>query len=141
MSDQKESFRTKYLDSGYNLTSIITGIIVTFIIWLVIALISYKIFQQTNSNLSNFNFVDKAELIGTSIIGGFIATYFGKEKQLLNGIYVGLGVLIIVMILTVYVITKGYSIIHVFNPLISIIAILGCMLGPIFGSYIAIKAT
>lgn len=82
---QKQSFKTKYSDKGFNLVSIIAGIIITFVIWYFISMITYTIIPPANSNMLDFDLIYSVELIGISIIGGFLSTYIGKEEQLLNG--------------------------------------------------------
>jgi putative membrane protein (TIGR04086 family) len=132
----RQSFKTKYLDKGFSLIAIITGIIITFIIWLFVSLITYSIIHPTNPSI--FNSIEKAGLIGISVIGGFIATFMVKEKQLLNGICVGLGIILSVIVLTVYAVIKGYPNPYLSRPLITLTANLGYILAPTVGSYLAI---
>lgn len=138
---QKQSFRTKYLDKGFNLVSISTGIIITFVICFFISLITYTIIPSTNLSILEINLINAIEVIGVSVIGGFIATYIGKEKQLLNGICVGLGIILISIISHVYLIIQGHSNLDSSSPIITLFATLGYILAPTLGSYIAIKAT
>ena len=138
---QEQSFKTRYLDKGFNLTSIITGIIITFVIWYFLAMITYTIMPPANTSVFDFDLIYSIELIGISVIGGFIATYFGKEKQLLNGIGVGLGIILISIVLNIFAIIVGQPNPYWSSPLIIIIGNLGYILAPTFGSYLAIKAT
>ncbi|MDY9923213.1 hypothetical protein [Methanobacterium sp.] len=138
---QKQSFKTKYLDKGFNLVSIITGIIITFVIYFFTTLITYTIIPATSTSVFIINLINTSEIIAISVIGGFIATYIGKEKQLLNGICIGLGIILISIVINVYAIIKGYTNPYLSSPLLIILATLGYILAPTFGSYLAIRAT
>jgi putative membrane protein (TIGR04086 family) len=135
----RQSFKTKYWDKGFNLIAIITGIIITFIIWFFVFFITYSIIHPTNPSIFTLVLIETAELIGISIIGGFIATFMAKEKQLLNGICAGLGIIIISIVINLYTLIKGHPNPYMANhPLISIIAALGYFIAPTLGSYRAI---
>jgi len=139
--NQRQSFRIKYLDKGFNLTSIITGIIITFVIWFFIELLTYTIIPSTHLSILEINLINAIELIGISVIGGFIATYFGKEKQLLNGICIGLGIILISIVVMYILIIQGNSNLDSSSPIITLFATLGYILAPTLGSYLAIRAT
>jgi putative membrane protein (TIGR04086 family) len=138
---QKKSFKTRYLDKGVNLVSIITGVIITFVIWYFISMITYTIIPPTNTSIFNFDLIYSVEIIGISVIGGFVATYIGNEEQLLNGICVGLGIILISIVLNVYVMIIGQPNPYWSSPLIIIIGNLGYISAPTLGSYLAIRAT
>jgi len=138
---QKQSFKTKYLDKGVNIVSIITGVIITFVMWYLISTITYTIIPPTNTRIFDFDLIYSVELIVISVIGGFIATYIGKEKQLLNGICVGLGIILISIVLNVYVMIISQPNPYWSSPLIIIIGNLGYISAPTLGSYLAIRAT
>lgn len=133
----RKSFKTKYLDKRFNLVSIIAGIIITFVIYLIIALITYHIILSTYTNAG---LIYKTEMIAILIIGGFLATYIGKEKQLVNGIFVGFGIIFISIMGNVYFILIGHPL-NLSSPLIPLIVTLGYILAPTLGSYIAIRVT
>ncbi len=134
----RESFKTKYLNKGFNLIAIITGIVITFVIWVFVFSFTYLIIHPTDSGLISISLIETAELIGISVIGGFIATFMVKEKQLLNGICVGLGIIIMAVMEYVYLIIIGYPVNYLFTPVNIIVANLGYILAPTLGSYLAI---
>ena len=134
----RRSFKTKYLDKGFNLIAIITGIIITFVIWLFVFITTYSIIHPTNPSTFNLVSIGIAELIGILVTGGFIATFMVKEEQLLNGICIGLGMIIISIILNVYAIIKGHPNLYLSSPIIIITATLGYILAPALGGYLAI---
>lgn len=134
----RQFFKTKYLDKGFNFITIVTGIIITFIIWFFVFFVTYLILNPTNPNTFTLVLIETAELIGISVIGGFITTFMVKEKQLLNGICVGLGIIIITIILNVYAIIKGHQNSYLSSPLIITITTLWYIIAPTLGSYLAI---
>lgn len=138
---QKQSFKNKYWDNGFNFISIITGIIITFVGYLLTALTTYSIFPPTNMDIITINLINATEIIIISIIGGFISTYIGKEEQLINGIGVGLGIILISVVVNAYLISKGNPNPFFYSVIPTIIATLGYILAPTFGSYLAIRAT
>lgn len=135
----RQSVKTKYLDKEFNLIAIVTGIIITFIIWILVFIVTYSNIHPTNPSIFSLVLIETMELIGIAVIGGFIATYMAKEKRLLTGISVGLGIIIITIVMNVYEIIKGHLNPYIFsNPPFFLIANLGYVIVPTLGSYLAI---
>ena len=126
-------------DIRFNTRAIIIGIIATYIIYFLVALISSLVIHPTGQNgvlLLTF------ALIGSSVIGGFIATLIPNEKNFTNGILVGIGLLIIALIIA-FVGDIVLSVIGQPNILIrfNFISHFGSILAATIGGYLAIKAS
>ncbi len=109
--------------------SIALGVIISFIIFdflssLIPIGVSDSIFQQ----------ISTIESMGSLVIGGFIATYFAKEKKIKNGIYVGITWILIYFIPSI--IFFGLS--SLSNPINTVLMDIGFIIAPTIGSYLAI---
>ena len=126
-------------DIRFNTRAIIIGIVATYIIYFLVGLISFLVIHPTGQNdVFLLTFV----LIGSSVIGGFIATFIPNEKNITNGILVGIGLLIIALTIT-FVGDIVLSIIGQPNILIrfNFISHFGSILTATIGGYLAIKAS
>lgn len=122
-------------DIRFNIRAIIIGIIATFIIYF---LVSYSIIYLFHSTGLNSVLLAAFVLVGSSLIGGFIATYIPYEKNITNGIFVGIAPLIIGFVgSTVLSLIGQPNSLH----LINFISHSGSVLTATIGGYLAIKTS
>jgi predicted permease len=122
-------------DIRFNTRAIIIGIIATFIIYFLVA---YSIIYLVHSTGLNSVLLAEFVLVGSSLIGGFIATFIPNEKNITNGIFVGIGLLIIGFVGGIVLSVIGHP--NTLN-LISFISHFGSILTATIGGYLAIKAS
>lgn len=129
MTDEnnRQTFKKKNLNVNFHpIPTVIIGIFVTFFTSILLAIMF---------DLNSLTQLKGISFIGGSLIGGFIATYFAKEKKIRYGIYVGIGVLIIEVLLTLYSISTGRLNPNLFNPVIMISETAGYLIAPTIGAY------
>jgi len=110
--------------------SVILGLIVSYIILffignLTLLVASDSVFQQ----------IGIVESTASLVVGGFIATFFAKEKKIQYGIYVG----IIWMVLIGFVPSLIFGLpTSILNLVITVLMYIGFIIAPTAGSYLAI---
>lgn len=110
--------------------SVILGLIVSYIILffignLTLLVASDSVFQQ----------IGIVESTASLVVGGFIATFFAKEKKIQYGIYVG----IIWMVLIGFVPSLIFGLpTSLLNLVITVLMYIGFIIAPTAGSYLAI---
>jgi len=106
MTDEinRQSFKTDYMGNGISP-------ILTIIAGFVVVLLPFGIFILSSDSFTGILFIIVSNFF--LILGGFIATYFAKERKIRYGIYVGIGLIILYTLS--YLFTKSHLNYYLYN--------------------------
>lgn len=110
--------------------SIILGFVVSYVIFSLLFNLTLLVALD-----SVFHQIRTVEMIFSLIIGGFIATYFAKEKKIQYGIYVGITWVVLIGLVPSLLFFLPTSLSNIINKVLTYIIYI---IGTITGSYLAI---
>ena len=131
------TFKTKLLNRNLEpTTTVMAGVMAAIVLGALLEIIIYSIYPPILDN-HNMELISALTLyILASLIGGFIATYFVKEKKMQYGLYEGIGLTIFTLLYNIYLISRGYANPNIYNPYILISTTLGYILAATIGGYL-----
>ena len=137
----RKTFKTKLLNRKFSpITTIIAGIFITITFGILLYLISCLSYPTILNNSYIEALTSTTAFIVASLVGGFIATYFAKKDKIQYGFYEAIGLILIIGLLNLYQLNKGYLtsnyLTYIYNPYFIVGATAGYILAAIIGSYI-----